>query len=137
MLVHVHNKQSFQARATKWAAECLGEASALSAKERAFRFLEEALELFQACGGESRHVDELARYVFGRPVGDIHQEIGGVQVTLATLASALGEDAAMAGEDELSRCHAKAADIRRKANAKTDSESPLPGNPDTGEVANG
>jgi len=57
---------------------------------RGRRFLEEALELFQANGGSVEDALRLAWYVFNRPVGEVPQEIGGVMVTLYALAEVLG-----------------------------------------------
>mgnify|MGYP006958842284 CR=1 FL=1 len=53
--------------------------------ERSHRFLEEALELVQACGCSASEAHQLVDYVFGRAVGHASQEAGGVMVTLAAL----------------------------------------------------
>jgi len=58
--------------------------------ERGRRFLEEAIELFQANGGTVEELIKVSGIVFGRPVGEVHQEIGGVMVTLYALAEVLG-----------------------------------------------
>jgi NTP pyrophosphatase (non-canonical NTP hydrolase) len=47
------------------------------------RFLEEALELAQAEGMTEEEARRVAAYVWGRPVGETGQEVGGVMVTLA------------------------------------------------------
>lgn len=67
------------------------------------RFLEEALELFQSLGGEESEVDSLASYVFGRPVGHPPQEIGGVMVTLYSLAEMHGFNVEEAERVEIER----------------------------------
>ena len=74
----------------EWAVNTFGE-EANDPRMRAVRFLEEALELFQAIyGGAGQSLaEELLKYVYGRPVGEIAQEIGGVTVTLAMLAASL------------------------------------------------
>jgi len=41
---------TFQERVKPWMLECFGEAIFLDSEERNFRFLEESLELMQACG---------------------------------------------------------------------------------------
>ena len=38
------------------------------------RFLEEALELVQACGATASEAHQLVDYVYGRPVGEPAQE---------------------------------------------------------------
>ncbi|MNN11716.1 hypothetical protein D3C81_1246860 [compost metagenome] len=64
-------------------------------------------------------------YVYGRPVGDKHQEVGGVMVTLAALCLAQGLDMHTAGETELARIWTKVEQIRAKQAAKP-KHSPLP-----------
>lgn len=61
-------------------------------KERAYRFLEEATELFQSVGMEKTDAYAVVDYVFGRPKGEVSQEIGGTMVTLLALASHLDLD---------------------------------------------
>jgi NTP pyrophosphatase (non-canonical NTP hydrolase) len=56
-------------------------------KERAYRFFEEAGELFQAIGMTRDDAVKVVDYVFGRPIGERSQEIGGVMITLLALAS--------------------------------------------------
>lgn len=53
--------------------------------ERAYRFFEEAGELFQAMGMTKTDAVRVIDYVFERPIGDLSQEIGGVMVTLLAL----------------------------------------------------
>lgn len=55
-------------------------------KQRALRMLEEAIELYQACGLESAQAHCLVDYVFGRPIGNIPQELGGLGVCVLALA---------------------------------------------------
>ena len=76
----------FQQRVADWMLECFTPAIAADTLERADRFTEEALELAQTCPqftAERAHA--LVDYVFSRPVGEPHQEVGGVMVTLAAL----------------------------------------------------
>ena len=56
-------------------------------QERAYRFLEEAVELFQAVGMTELDAIKIVDYVYKRPVGEISQEIGGTMITLLALAS--------------------------------------------------
>ncbi len=65
--------------------------------------LEEALELVQACGCAAAEAHQLVDYVYGRPQGDVNQEVGGVMVTLAALCLANGVDMHAGGEAELAR----------------------------------
>jgi hypothetical protein len=117
--------QPFQQRVGKWVLACFGETIARDKAERNHRFLEEALELVQACGCTVGEAHQLVDYTFGRPVGDAHQEVGGVMVTLAALCSAQGLDVQQASEDELVRIWTKVEQIRAKQAAKP-KHSPLP-----------
>lgn len=76
-----------QAEVLKWAIDTFGK-EAISKRERAKRFLEEAIELAQAAGLERWEAKNLVEYVFNRPAGEIGQEVGGVMVTLMSFAVA-------------------------------------------------
>ena len=54
--------------------------------QRNHRFLEEALELVQSLGCTASEAHQLVDYVFGRPVGEPTQELGGAIITLHALA---------------------------------------------------
>ena len=118
---------TFQQRVQPWLLECFGAAIAADRVERNHRFLEESLELVQALGCTASEAHQLVDYVFGRPVGDPPQEVGGVMVTLAALCLANGLDMHDAGEVELARISAPelVAKIRAKQAAKP-KHSPLP-----------
>jgi NTP pyrophosphatase (non-canonical NTP hydrolase) len=75
----------FQIAIDKWIMKCFSEEVAHNPQERNYRFLEEALELIQACQCSKEDAHKLVDYVFSRPIGDKHQETGGVMVTLAAL----------------------------------------------------
>lgn len=115
----------FQARVQPWLIECFGEAIASNREERNHRFLEEALELVQACDTTADEAHALVDYVFGRPVGEPSQEVGGVMLTLAALCLANGLDMEAAGATELDRVWSKINQIRAKQAAKPE-HSPLP-----------
>lgn len=117
--------EPFQDRARPWTIECFGAEIAADKTERNHRFIEEALELVQACGATEIECHQLVDYVFGRPVGDPTQEIGGVMVTLASLCNAHGENMHEAGDAELLRCWSIIEKIRAKQKAKP-KHSPLP-----------
>lgn len=115
----------FQQRVQPWLMECFGATIAGDREERNHRFLEEALELVQSCGCSASEAHQLVDYVFGRPVGEPAQEVGGVMVTLAALCLANGLDMHHSGELELARIWTKVDAIRAKQAAKP-KHSPLP-----------
>lgn len=119
--------QPYQERVHPFMLECFGAKTAWDTTERQHRFLEEALELVQATGCSASEAHQLVDYVFGRPIGEPHQEVGGVMVTLAALCTAAGLKMDRAGDDELARCWSKIDKIRLKHAAKP-KFSPLPGN---------
>lgn len=114
-----------QSRVQPWMMTCFGPEISADTTERNHRFLEEALELVQSTSCTRDEAHQLVDYVFDRPVGDRHQEVGGVMITLAALCLATGDDMHKAGEDELTRIWAKVEAIRAKQAAKP-KHSPLP-----------
>lgn len=118
----------FQVRVRRWLKVCLGLQVADDVGERSCRFMEEALELFQAMGGSREDAQRLVDYVFSRPVGEPKQEVGGVTVTLAALCSASGINMEAAAWEELERVNRP--EVMDKVRAKQASKphaSPLPG----------
>ena len=65
-------------------------------------------------------------YVFGRPVGEIGQEVGGVMNTLAALCFVHDRDMQKDGAVEMARVWTKLDAIREKQRNKP-KHSPLPG----------
>ena len=120
--------EAFQQRVQPWLMACFGEMIAGDREERNHRFLEEALELVQSCGCTASEAHQLVDYVYGRPVGEPAQEVGGVMVTLAALCLANGLDMHRDGETELARIWTKVEAIRAKQAAKP-KHSPLPAHP--------
>lgn len=125
--------QPLQGRVQPWLMECFGP-MIVSDREvwnhremRNHRFLEEALELVQSCGCSASEAHQLVDYVYGRPVGEPGQEVGGVMITLAALCLANGLDMHAEGERELKRISTPemTAKIRAKQAAKP-KHSPLP-----------
>lgn len=108
----------FQSRVKPWMDDCFGPAISGDKVERNHRFLEEALELVQACGCSREDCLQLVDYVYGRPTGEPRQEVGGVMVTLAALCLANALDMHEAAEVELARVWAKIDMIRAKQAAK-------------------
>ena len=117
--------ETFQARVKPWMDACFGPEISADKIERNHRFLEEALELVQANGCTQSEAHQLVDYVYGRDVGEINQEVGGVMVTLAALCLANGIDMHEGGETELARIWTKVEKIRAKQAAKP-KHSPLP-----------
>jgi hypothetical protein len=119
----------FQNHVNTWMQRCFGPAISADRRERNHRFLEEALELVQSLDCTHEEAHQLVDYVYGRPVGEMHQEMGGVMVTLAALANAAGLKMARDGLAELDRINSPEIidKIRRKQAAKPQF-SPLPGN---------
>lgn len=121
-------RPAFQIRVAPWMLECFGADIASDEQERNHRFLEEALELVQACGASAGEAHELVDYVFGRAVGERVQEVGGVMVTLAALCLAHRIDMHQAGEIELDRINQP--DVIDRITKKQQSKpafGPLPG----------
>ena len=116
---------TFQTRVHDWIIACFGAEIGADRVERNHRFIEEALELVHANGCTASEAHQLVDYVFSRPVGEPHQEVGGVMNTLAALCTASGLDMEKAGEDELARIWTKADQIRAKQAAKP-KHPPLP-----------
>lgn len=109
---------AFQFRVAPWMATCFGPEISADKVERNHRFLEEALELVQAAGCTEEEARQLVAYVYGRPVGEASQEVGGVMVTLAALCLANGINMRECGDVELARVWTKVEVIRAKQAAK-------------------
>lgn len=94
---------SFQSRVHPWLLTCFGTVVAGDREERNHRFLEEAIELVQSTGCTVDEAHDLVDYVYGRDVGEPHQEVGGTMVTLAALCLANDLDMHVEGDRELAR----------------------------------
>ena len=92
---------------SEWVAAAFGPASAADRRKRALRLLEEALELFQAEGGDEPQAVALAGRVFSRPPGEPAREAGGVAVTLLSWCAAAGADASAIEAAEIARVLAR------------------------------
>ncbi|MBM5458679.1 hypothetical protein H8F21_14010 [Pseudomonas sp. P66] len=121
-------RASFQSRVGPWLIECFGQDIANDKQERNHRFLEEALELVQACGATESEAHQLVDYVFAREVGEQPQEVGGVMVTLAALCYAHELRMHQAGETELDRISNPEVMSRiRDKQSRKPAFGPLPG----------
>lgn len=118
--------QSFQSRVRPWLVACFTEDFDSEEHAREARFIEEAIELFQAKGRSFDELISVAKYVYSRPIGEVRQEVGGVMTTLAALCIVSQLDMHEAGEAELARIWTKVDAIRAKQAAKP-RHSPLPG----------
>jgi len=85
-----------------WAEKAFGHEESTGLPQRGIRLLEEAIEAFQACGGDEAIAHKLVAFVFARPPGTIGQELGGVAVTVLALAAAAGLSA---DEEEAREVH--------------------------------
>lgn len=122
------DNEPFQKRVGIWVQRCFGDVVRYNREERSQRFLEEALELVQANGLSKEGALALVEYTYGRPVGVVEQELGGVMVTLAALCDACELDMVKEGEVELARINDPAimAKIQAKQATKP-ANSSLPG----------
>lgn len=118
----------YQERVGEWMGQCFSPEIIGEARERNHRFLEEALEFVQSTGCTVSEAHQLVDYVFGRPIGDPDQEVGGVMVTLGAACNVFGLSMDDAAERELARINDPAimAKIRAKQAAKP-KHTPLPG----------
>lgn len=94
-----------QDRIAVWMEACFGPEISGDREERNYRFIEESLELVQALGATAEDCHTMVDYVFGRPLGEPHQAVGGVVITLGALCIANSLSMHQAGEDELNRVH--------------------------------
>lgn len=99
-----------------WAISAFGHVEASGVLQRALRFFEEAIELFQACGGDRFAARKMIDYVFDRKAGDAFQELGGVGVTVLLLANALNLSADDCEEAETQRVLSKPIEEFTKRN---------------------
>jgi len=121
-------EEKYQARVYEWMQQCFEPDVIDDTVERNYRFMEEALELCQSLGATKQDAYRLADYVFGRPIGEPAQEVGGVMVTLAALCNTAGLDIIECSEDELKSVWNNIEKIRAKQAAKPKGvKSPLPG----------
>lgn len=118
MLTRFIPRLTRQSMIGKWAREAFGDFEATHLPQRGLRLLEEAVEAYQACGGTKEMAHKLVDYVFGRPVGELSQELGGVSVTLLALAAAAGFDVDFFESKEVDRVLSKPLEFWMERNAK-------------------
>lgn len=105
---------NFQLNVGSWMRATFKPAVVTDVPTRNYRFIEEALELVQSLGCSKEDVLTLVDYVYGRPVGEPAQEVGGATVTLAALCNATGIDLSRSAQTELDRCWQNIEKIRAK-----------------------
>ena len=87
--------------------------------ERGDRFLEESLELVQTIPNYTKdRAHALVNYTFGRPVGKIDQEVGGVVACLAALCNAMNISIGKQAVLDQKRAWKNIAKIRAKHSTK-------------------
>lgn len=105
---------TLQQRFAGWVASLFGRKCLEDMKERRLRFLEEAIELFQAAGGTDEELRTVGHYVMNRPIGEVGDEVGGVVNTLACLSAAAGVDLLAAAETNYAICVERGPRIKAK-----------------------
>lgn len=110
--------RAFQHYVKKWVTACFGVDALMDRRIRNHRFLEEALQLVQACGSSADEAHRIVDYVYGRPQGKPVQEVGGVMTTLCALCEANAIDLADAAEAGLSDAWNRIDQIRVKNRLK-------------------
>lgn len=110
----------YKERVIRWCRYTFGIAVAENKDEAIKRFLEEALELAQACGLSYGDALKLLTYVYNRDAGEVGQEMGGTMVCLYRLGHVINFDPDDCGELELQRCWERFEIIRRKHSQKPD-----------------
>lgn len=101
----------------EWGIRCFGLAHMVSPAQRGLRFLEEAVELYQAAGGTAETAHKLVDFIFAREPGEIGQEIGGVGVTLLAFAESVRLDADAEEAREVERVLSKSPEYFAARNA--------------------
>lgn len=122
------NIETFQYKVKVWMSRCFGPVISADKDERNFRFLEESLELVQAGGCTKEDAHKLVEYVYGRPVGELSQEVGGVSITLAALCLAHDISLELSAMVELERINNPLMEEKIRAKqASKPQRGPLPG----------
>lgn len=114
--LNTKNRLERQRLVVDWAKACFGAPQVNSLPQRGLRLCEEAIEAAQAAGCNKQMLHDLVDYVYGRPVGKLFQEIGGVAVCAFVLADAGGFYAEDAETAEISRILSKPKEEFSKRN---------------------
>lgn len=107
-----------QRRVAQFLKDCFTDDPVVRPKVRVYRFLEEAMELAQSMEVSKEDATKLVDYVFGRPVGDVKQELGGVVFTLVGVANSLDMDIIEEGHASVDEAYGRIDKIREKSKTK-------------------
>jgi NTP pyrophosphatase (non-canonical NTP hydrolase) len=107
-----------QERIAEWAKAAFGEAEATDLVQRGMRLLEESIEAAQAVDMPIEMAHKLVDYVYGRPKGELGQELGGIGITLLCLAAAAGISADQCESTEAERVLSKSLEFWKERNAR-------------------
>jgi NTP pyrophosphatase (non-canonical NTP hydrolase) len=99
-----------------WGVRCFGIDHMCDQEVRSLRAAEEMIELNQALGVDPAKLHLLIETVYSRPQGKVHQEFGGVLVTLLVLAERIQLDIEVCLEDEVHRILSKSPEHFAKRN---------------------
>ena len=113
----VEDRSRRQVAVHAWCAAAFGADHAASVPQRGVRFLEEAIELYQACGCDPAMAHKLIDYIFAKPADPVERELGGVGLTLLALAQATGHDADACELAEFERVKTKSLEHFHARNA--------------------
>lgn len=106
---------------TDWCLRAFGAESQRDRRKRVLRFLEEAIELYQAEDGDLAQAKDLLERVFSRPSGVPRQEVGGVSVTLLSYCTAAALSADECEIEEIERVLERPiGEARQRYMAKTE-----------------
>ena len=125
-----------QADVFAWAQAAFTVEQATSLPQRGLRLLEEAIEAFQATGGDPGMAHRLVDYVFARPVGELRQELGGVGIGVLALAAAAGMSADEVERFEVERVLGRPLEHFQRRNAEKNAAGFLVGSETNKEPAN-
>jgi NTP pyrophosphatase (non-canonical NTP hydrolase) len=101
------NREYRQGQVAEWCSAAFGSEHASSIPQRAVRLLEEAIELAQAAGVPRPMAENLLGFIYCKPAGELHQEIGGVSLCILALATAAGLSAEAEEVREIERVMSK------------------------------
>lgn len=112
------DSNDIQERIVDWAYKTFDHDCVHDLDERILRFFEEAVELAQSCNLPKEVAHQMIDHIYSLKVGELHQEIGGVIVSLAVLCHAHNESMLGNAETEYNRCILNIEKIRNKQKQK-------------------
>lgn len=100
---NVDSREVRQDVAEAWGVNTFGVMETRSVSQRTFRLNEESVEACQVAGVDPELLKIQIDEVYSRPVGQIHQELGGIGLCVLLLAAAVGLSADEEEQRELRR----------------------------------